>query len=217
MVQPCQVAGTTTTKGSCTLMEITQVQDSALKLQHNPGSSGPTWNPKIPYQNANNWPAFKASDSCKAYGICIPKPDPAMSQRFSITSNDLTVNSLVVAPGIVDMQAEYGINNAAAGATTTITWQPPTGAWDGNTSALTQAQIKQIKAVRLAMVARSGEYEKPTNTAGTCQTTTTAPKFSWGTFDTSKWPADWQCYRYKVFETEVPLINILWMNVTTTP
>lgn len=220
MVQPCTVLGTTTPKNSCTLMQITQVQDQSLKLQHNPGQGADeTWNPPNSYQNANNWPAYKANESCQAYGICIPKLDPGMTQSFGINNNNLTVNNNLIAPGIIDLQAEYGITADTTGGTSNITWQPPTGAWAGPN--LTADQIKQIKAVRIAMVARSGEYEKPTNAAGVCQTTTAAPKFSWGTFNTSnatKWPTtgtnDWRCYRYKVFETEVPLINIIWMNMT---
>ncbi|MBS1196235.1 MAG: hypothetical protein H6R18_20 [Proteobacteria bacterium] len=226
MVQPCAAGGTPA--GSCTLMEITQVQPSALKLQHNPGSSGPTWNPKIPYQNGSNptgaiWPAFKATASCKAYGICMPKPLNVGFPQFGIdASNNMTMRRVtsagaamagsateVMAPQIMDLQAQYGITNAGTvkGA---LNWQEATGIWAGS-AALTQAQIKQIKAVRVAIVARSEEYEKPVN--GVCQTTTVSPTYSWGTFNTTNWPADWQCYRYKVFETVIPLINVMWANV----
>lgn len=43
--------------GKCTLMQATQIQDQALKIQHNPGASG-HYNPPANYQNANNWPAY---------------------------------------------------------------------------------------------------------------------------------------------------------------
>jgi type IV pilus assembly protein PilW len=62
-------------------------------------------------------------------------------------------------------------------------------------------------------VARSAQYEKPES--GTCRTTTADTVKSWSTwasFDTSRYPADWQCYRYKVFETVVPLRNAIWGN-----
>lgn len=212
MIQPC-TAGTTPA-GSCTLMQITQVQGSALKIQHNPGGT-PSYNPPASYQNTNNWPAFQMNSSCQAYGICIPAPTGG-GAVFSISGNQLMIQkgttvAVAVSPGIMDLQAQYGLVTTASG---TPTWQAATGAWAGT---LTQAQAKQIKAIRIALIARSGEFEKPANGATTCDTTTTTTGLStWATFDTSAWPTgtndsnDWKCYRYKVFETVVPLRNVIW-------
>lgn len=208
MVQPC-TAGTTTA-GNCTLMEITHVQDSALKIQHNPAANGPSYNPPTSYQNANSWPAYQMNSSCQAYGVCMPKPSAGTGTVFSISSRQLSIQkgsgaAVAIAPEIMDMQAQYGLVSGASG---TPTWQTATSTWAGS---LTKAQSSQIKAIRVALIARSGEYEKPTNTAGTCDTTTsTVGLSSWATFDTTAWPSDWQCYRYKVFETVIPLRNIIW-------
>jgi type IV pilus assembly protein PilW len=70
--------------------------------------------------------------------------------------------------------------------------------------------------VRLALVARSTQTEKDV-------VTTAAPVWE-GSYDTVGNPAagivlsgltDWQKYRYKVFQTTVPLRNLSWMGVLT--
>lgn len=206
MVQPC--TSDTAVAGSCTLMQITQVQESALKIQHNPGGT-PSYNPPNSYQNTNNWPAFKMDSSCKAYGVCMPMPANT-GTVFDVVSRELRIRkgssaAVPIAPEIMDMQAQYGL---VAGVTGAPAWQDATGSWVG---ALTKAQASQIKAVRVAIIARSGEYEKPANSAGTCETTATVASLStWATFDTTAWPSDWKCYRYKVFEAVVPLRNVIW-------
>jgi type IV pilus assembly protein PilW len=116
-------------------------------------------------------------------------------------------SDLPIASDIVDLQAEYGI--ADAGSQDVSSWQKATGAW---ASPLSAANTARIKAVRFAMVARSGEYERP-DSSGACTTTTSAMAAnwsSWATFDPTKYSDDWQCYRYKVFETVVPLRNVIW-------
>lgn len=222
--------------GNCTLMQITQVQSEALHIQHNPGSSGPTYNPKVSYQNTANWPAYKSSASgCEAVAVCVRQKGAGGDEvRFAVTENAAKIRQLVmtrdgttstIAPHIMDLQAEYGLITTASG---TPTWQAAvtggttvSGQTDWTTSAshaLTSGQIKAIKAVRIALVARSGEFEKPVGAAGTCETTTGDITY-WNDrkFDTSKWPTsstdpsiDWRCYRYKVFETVIPLRNVIW-------
>jgi len=206
--------------GNCTLMEITHTQDKALKLQHNPGGSA-SYNPPISYQNDNNWPAYTG---CAEGSSCT---SPASIQCFSRLfrriyriqdlnlelqepDTDNVIQTYQVAPEIVDLQAEYGI--APLGSQQVNEWQPATGTW---IAPLANINIRRIKAVRIALVARSAQFEKP-DSSGVCATTTPAMVAgwsTWATFDTANYPADWQCYRYKVFETVVPLRNIIWSNV----
>ena len=71
---------------------------------------------------------------------------------------------------------------------------------------------KRIKAVRVAVVARNSEYEKP-EPGQACATTTQAmlDQWSdWAEFASIKTLPDWACYRYKAFETVIPLRNVLW-------
>lgn len=210
---------------NCTLMEITQVQNQALKLQHNPGGTS-SYNPSAAYQNANNWPAYTG---CSDGSACSTSPASIQcfsklfrrtyriqDQNLELQQPDSTnvIQTYQVAPEIIDMQAQYGI--APAASQQVNEWQPATGVW---ASPLATASIRRIKAIRLAFLARSAHYEKPES--GTTCTTTTADniKTTWSadasplSFDTTNYPSDWQCYRYRVFETIVPLRNIIWSGV----
>lgn len=198
--------------GNCTLMQITHIQDTALKIQHNPGANGP-FNPPESYQNDNGWPAYREG----ARLSCFKHPETNAFYKRVYTVNtasrqlevtDDTVTKGQVAPDIIDLQAQYGI--APAGSQEIDNWVDATGFSWANPDA---ANAARIKAIRLALVTRSAHYEKPES--GTC-TATTADALkswpSWATFDTSRYPADWQCYRYKIFETVVPLRNAIWGN-----
>lgn len=100
-----------------------------------------------------------------------------------------------IADGVIDLQAEYGLVIPPA---TTITWS------DGPLNA---DAYGNLRAVRVAMLVRSKQYEK--------SDTWTAPNPKWGDgFDfTMTDPADgtaWQRYRYEVFERVIPLRNLIW-------
>jgi type IV pilus assembly protein PilW len=197
--------------GSCTLMEVTQVQGSALKLQHNPGGT-PTYNPPIPYQNGNGWPAYTTGASMQCFSKLYKRTYDIQGTTLRLTQPDAAwaLQTYEVVPHIIAMQAQYGI--ADAGLQQVNAWVDATGAW---ASPLTMVNIRRIKAVRLSLVARSAEFEKP-DESGVCATTTPAMVAgwsSWATFDTASFPADWQCYRYKAFESVVPLRNIIWANM----
>ncbi|MCX7174332.1 MAG: PilW family protein [Proteobacteria bacterium] len=64
----------------------------------------------------------------------------------------------------------------------------------------------RISAIRLVLVARSGQYEKSlvTTAAPAWLGTATTPIVLAGL-------ANWQNYRYKIFQTVVPLRNIAWL------
>lgn len=192
--------------GNCTLMEITQVQGSALKLQHNPGGTA-KYNPTVPYQTANGWPAYSTGATMQCFSQIYNRTYRVNARQLELVEPAPT-GTLQVAPEIIDLQAEYGI--AAAGSQQVTQWVPATGAW---ASPLTTANVARIKAVRIALVARSIQADKPA-TDGTCSTTTsTAGWSSWATFPVVSTYTDWQCFRYKVFETVVPLRNIIWANI----
>lgn len=203
-----------TQAGSCTLMEITQTNVPSGKIQHNPGVGGgtPTYNPPIPYQVANAWPAYTKGAMVQCFPKLFRRTYRIQDQSLELVQRDATqaAQTFQVAPQIVALEAQYGV--APVGSQQVNQWVDATGAW---VSPLATASIRQIKALRIAMVARSGEYEKP-DAAGNCTTTTAGMVANWSTwavFDTSSWPNDWQCYRYKVFETIMPLRNIIWSNV----
>lgn len=207
--------------GSCTLMQITQIQGTALKLQHNPGGSG-IYNPPANYQNSNNWPAYTAGATLSCFSA--PSSGPLHQKVYAIdtasrqlqrTDNTVTpaVTNEPVTAEIFDLQAQYGI--APVASQTVDEWVNATGATWANPAL---ADWKRIKAVRIALVARSTQYEKPATPGAACTTTTDAMAAQWASwadnvFSTANYPSDWRCYRYKTFETVVPLRNVIWANL----
>jgi type IV pilus assembly protein PilW len=195
---------------NCTLMQLTQVQDTALKLQHNPGGT-PSYNPPAAYQNANSWPAYTTGAKVSCMSNIIPR-------TYAVNGSSLVPTATLTPLGnaIVNIQAQYGV--APAGSQQVNEWVNATGTWASPTA----ANIKRIKAIRLAVVARSTQMEKE-NVSIACTTTTESnPKgvCAWEgsatypapTIDLSNIP-DWQRYRYKVFETIIPLKNVIWANI----
>ena len=201
--------------GNCTWMQITQVQEEAPKIQHNPGGSAsadaPKFNPSVPFMNANGWPAYVKD----AVVLCGMPPSVPFLRTYQIVNTALQVQdsdagvAMEVAPNIVGLQAQYGLS-AAPDINQVSSWQDATGTWAAGT--LTKAAGRRIKAGRLAILAQSSEYEKPAT--GTSCTTTTNEMIdtwsNWADFSMVKNLPDWQCYRYKAFETVVPLRNVLW-------
>jgi type IV pilus assembly protein PilW len=126
-----------------------------------------------------------------------------------------------IAESIVAVQAQYGITAAATSQDITG-WVNATGAW----AAPAAADVARIKAIRIAVVARSSEPDRDIVT-GQCTTrggTTSNGPCAWiddtvaspaPTIDLSVLGADWQRFRYRVYETVIPLRNVIWGDVNT--
>jgi type IV pilus assembly protein PilW len=113
------------------------------------------------------------------------------------------VNAQPVAAQIVQLQAEYGLGSDtnADGVADTVVWS--------TTTPTTAVDWANVLAMRMAVVARSAVRERA-NATGVCDATTAAP--TWGdgqTLDLSA-DAEWQCYRYRVFESTISLRNQIW-------
>ena len=108
--------------------------------------------------------------------------------------------AVVLARNVMAFRAEYGLANA--GTTALAGWQPASGAF----ATLAPANLPRVRALRIGMVTRSPQREKP-NTAGNCEATTTMPTL----FDAAVTAdvADWQCYRYRTVTLVVPLRNLV--------
>lgn len=212
--------------GNCTLMQITSFNTASLTLVHNPGGS-PSYNPSpIP----GGWPAYGS-------GSTILDMGQMTTSTFSIDANNnlaVSTSQLGVAAtppvelvtDIVSLQAQYGI--AAAGSQNVTAWVSATGAtW----AAPSATDIKRIKAIRLVIVARSGKKETK-NVTSTCTNTTGTVNngpCAWTEITADPNPApqinlayypdgitanpDWQKYRYKVYQTIIPLRNVIWANL----
>lgn len=150
----------------------------------------------------------------------------AFAQRsYSIASNGLrltrldTTNATQVNtdlyPQVIQMQAEYGIDANPGDTTTTVS------SWT-TTTPTTAAGWAGVKAIRLALVARSPIYEKDvvseTATDAQCNDVANRPPRAvcWAggaiTVLNANNPNanDWQHYRYRVFEAVIPLRNVIW-------
>ena len=159
------------------------------------------------------------------------RPNIPVNNTYAIdASNALTVTATFtgknvgapltnpVADNIVHMRALYGLDDGVGDASVTIKNGGVNVAGDGlvdrfvdaaTFNALATPPWQSLIAVRVAIVARSALSEKATGAGGTCETTMAFPTWSGGTFDLSADP-NWQCYRYRVFETTVPLRNWIW-------
>jgi type IV pilus assembly protein PilW len=137
--------------------------------------------------------------------------------RYDVSSGVLRSTDLVtagataqpLASSIMNMKVLYGVDTDGNG--TVDTWTPATGDFAAaKVLAATGAELRRIKAVRLGMVVRSDEYDKD------------APTFNWTLFEcTAQEAVDYTCpdpitgtlpanYRYRVYETIIPLRNPMW-------
>lgn len=130
-----------------------------------------------------------------------------------LRSTDLLTADAVAQPlasSIMNMKVLYGVDNDGNG--TVDAWTPATGNYTvEKVLAATGVDLKRIKAVRIGMVVRSDEYDKD------------APAFNWTLFECTDQEAEnYTCpdpltgtlpanYRYRVYETIVPLRNPMWV------
>jgi len=152
---------------------------------------------------------------------------------YSVSANTLISTSLFsnssqsIADNIVHMRALYGLDDG--GNNNTVTYNTVYAAGDGivdrfvdaaTFAGLPTTKYQYLAAVRVVIVARSALPEKPSAGAGQpCDTTTAFPTWTgtpWAAangfltdLDLSA-DANWKCYRYKTFETTIPLRNWLW-------
>ena len=189
----------------CTLGKITQVQPGPQKLQLNPGVNSP-YNP----------PAWGAFPTTYASGDMIMNLGNPIVRSYSIASRKLRLtdgllqsganNDYDLVDGIMDMRAEYGKDTDADGVV---------DAWN-NVKPANSTEWQGVLALRMAVVARIGNFERPSVSGGNCDATTAANAPTWsGTtqftkLDFADVTSEDRCYRYRVFETTIPLRNMIW-------
>lgn len=113
-----------------------------------------------------------------------------------------------IASNMVSLRAQYGHDANT----------PMDGIVDlyDQTTPTTACGWVKTSAVRLVLVARSGLYEKTAVTAAAptwAATTAGSPAGSASTPIALTANANWQNYRYKVFQTVVPMRNVAWLGV----
>lgn len=139
---------------------------------------------------------------------------------YAVSNGNLLRNGVPILSGIVNLQAQYGVS-AVANSNQVSQWVDATGAtW----AAPDFASRNRIKAIRLAVVARNDKKDLAMVTSPCSSTTGASPSglCAWeGTagspapaIDLSPGDADWQRYRYRIFETVIPLRNVIWSRET---
>lgn len=181
---------------TCSLMEITHIQDPASHYQHRPTSA---YNPP---GGGSLLPGYTVGAQVMSLG----KPQ---MRRYEIRDNNLTVADwqmmltggapTVLVDEIVNLQVQYGKDTDSDNLVDTYDTTIPASA----------NQWIQVLGLRIAVLAR-GAYERPA-VDGTCTATTTMPTWAGGTIrDPNVAAGSPSCYRYRVFETTVPLRNMIW-------
>ena len=203
--------------GTCAMTQITQVQPAAGHLQHGPGVTAP-YNPP---GGGSLLPAF--SSGAQVFNLGRP-----IVNVYSINGNALQLASLFTAASstvvpaftptpftivehIVDLQAEYGkdngLNNATVAAGAYVANDGVVDSYDNVTPA-NGVEWQQVLSVRIGVLARSEHFVKPENVGDPCNATTVAPSWRGGNFAVPGGIPS--CYGYRVFETVVPLRNMIW-------
>jgi type IV pilus assembly protein PilW len=124
-----------------------------------------------------------------------------------------------VVSDIVMIQAQYGIS-ASVTSNQISSWVDATGDWVDSATKPTLANRKLIKAVRVAVVARNSKLEKEIVTTACSSEKLAAPTglCAWDGADAGSdapkidlsGTANWDRYRYRVYETVIPLRNMVW-------
>ena len=160
-----------------------------------------------------------------ASNVFVVTPDGKL-----VINNQLTPGALptVLFENVISFQAQYGFD-ARPGAQVNLQVPAQDYASDGPLGAGGFSDIIQdadnsgtagdtgdwlrMGAVRIAIVVRNQYPDRPDPGTGLCNTTTTPPTWTWGVVPSlamAAQQADWQCYRYKVFESVIPLRNMFW-------
>jgi len=131
--------------------------------------------------------------------------------RFTMAADSsFSYDSQALFPNVVQIRALYG-KDSTGGTGSVNTWD--------NVTPTDNAGWRQLRAVRLAIVTRSDQFERENvtfanpqwnvGTAVTITGTTTCGTSQCLSLKVDNLP-DWQRYRYKIFETVIPLRNMLW-------
>lgn len=159
---------------------------------------------------------FNIGQSYRAVGYAVRNGNLTMCD-FTDTTKDCTVagNWAAIANNIVSMRAQYGRDTtvgAMDGIVDVYDQTTPSVAVTPNTA----CSWSRISALRLAIVARSIQVEK-------AAVTTVAPTWDGSVANNPAGSAaspinlsgatNWRNYRYKVFQTLVPIRNVSWMGV----
>ena len=145
---------------------------------------------------------------------------------YAVSSGSLQRAGVDAVADIVNIQAQYGISASGLANTNPLfnqvtQWVDASG---GTWAAPSVVNRNRIKAIRIAVVARNAKME-PTDVTAACSSLTGAAPTglcAWEgsvaspapSIDLSVSDGSWTRYRYRVFETIIPLRNMFWSKDT---
>jgi type IV pilus assembly protein PilW len=225
-------AGTTK---NCSILELTSVIGDELRHEggsytlvgggsvssrfNKPGGLGVIYG-VIPVTNVYN-----LGNLYDTAGMTLP-----VHTTWAVSNNTLTRTSVFVvsppiqiADNIVHMRALYGLDDGVNNDTVlySTVFAAGDGLVDRYVDGSTVPDWRYVIAVRLVIVARSAVPEIPAAGRGApCDATSAEPTWSGSAWSQSPWnfntrldlssDGNWQCYRYKTFETTVTPRNWIW-------
>jgi type IV pilus assembly protein PilW len=219
---------------ACTLRQVTALppNNAEAYLEHNVGprfnraEGTPEVYQALPGARVMNLGAFPVRNQIT---VINDSANPSENNQLVATNIWAQIaDPIPMGEQIVQLKAEYGIDDGVDNGTVVRdVYQPDDNIVDKftNVSPTTPEGWQRVRSVRLALVSRSNAPERP-NSGTVCDAT---PAFS-AALDNDAYPvrwargpdaplgrpidvrtsADWQCYKYKVYETVVPLRNMLW-------
>jgi type IV pilus assembly protein PilW len=199
--------------GTCLLRQVSKVQTGTTILEHRTGPYNPV---------ASFGPGFTAGAAVFNLGTPTATGGPVwrtfsvgnVANAYRLQSEDL-LRSLATWPAagtqqqlvddIVDLQAQYGKDDGSVPGTTAD--DGVVDVWDAVPPPDATAW-RRVLAVRIAVLARSQNFEKPSVAGGPCEATTAAQIWAGGALTVPGGLPS--CYRHRVFETVIPLRNMIW-------
>jgi len=192
---------------------------------------------------------YQVLSKCNALVVSQMLPTSPTGTPSCTANPETFTNTSAIADSIVMLKAQYGI--AAAGQQNVTCWVGAVATgnacdssdWSQSGLLATPANIQRIKAIRIAVVARSNQIERGqsqaismSNTAAPATPTIAPVSFPCtSSIASSKnvgpcvWPdatnqpapvidlstanSSWAQYRYKVFTTIIPLKNVIWAQI----
>lgn len=209
--------------GNCTRFDLTHKQNSAVKLQQNPGNNdnGTTYNPATSYQNDHGYPTYGNGDYIIKLGSDVITSTYSVDEtnrqlKLADASMRIATANYTLGENIVNMQAQYGVK---ATGSSSFSWKDAIDNGTDTYAAATLAsdsssltKILTLQAVKLAVVGRVPKRESGIVTtacsgfsSGICIWSGTKVRLDGGAGGT-----EWQHYKYRVYESVIPLRNTIW-------
>ncbi len=221
---------------ACELIQITDNSDTAKVSVTHSGSG--SYVPDVAYQPANPASAVSPRYNPSAGTTLTYAPGGTLfnlgsaPQRnvWTITSGRVLsradefqgATAVEVSDGVINMKAQYGVDANNDNVISDTEW----------VSSPAPVDWTRVRAVRVALLVRSSQFEKPVAAASTSVAmpptpTSKNPTWAGGAFvmtnvdatssadthsDTDVVPENWRFYRYRVYEKVIPLRNMIWGN-----